>query len=92
MGVILGSRQGRMAQDPTSHKNRGRGFYSTLNRQPQAALNREQKDLSFQKVTLALVRGMDRELGSGLEAGGLVTWLLGWSRCKRLRPGARSRD
>ena len=62
-----------MTQDPTSHNSGGGGFYSTLNRQPQESLNSEQKDLSFQKVTLALVRGMDREAGSGLEAGSLVT-------------------
>lgn len=74
---MLGGRQGPDdARPPQTTKVQGRGFYSTCNGQPWEGLNREQNDLSFQKVTLAPVGRMDGGVGSGLEAESLVTWLL----------------
>lgn len=89
MGVISEAVRGEWHKTPQATRI-GEGFtrYSTGSHRTR---NREQKDLSFQKVTLGLMRGMDRELGSGLKQG--VCYLAAdGPGVKRLRARAGSRD
>ena len=66
--MMLGGRQGPDDAGPCQAMMvRGRGFYLTCNGQPWEGLNREQNDLSFQKVTLAPVGRTDG--GGGVRTG-----------------------